>query len=529
MPGMPRSNSVQRNPAQHETAQRDSASREPKQRNVVQRLGDALGALRAPKPRADSVRTTHPDDFGAMLGAVGAALLNASQATSDVQRDLARLATAYDRPEVRSFVLPTVVFVEDGTTERPSTQIYPAVGASLRLDQAGALADLVESAATSRQDPGAVVASVKTIREQKPRFNVFTTIIGHTVLTLGFGMVLNPSLNALPAYLVLGAFVGTIVVFGSRLSTLAMILPIVTALAVTAVTVLALSGWVGEDPLRIVAPPLASFLPGLMLTIAAVELTSNQIMAGATRLLYGIAQIVLLALGVYAGLHLVGTLPTTTHTGQLGAWAPWVGVVLTGIGFSLWSSAPRRSLPWVIAALAVAYSGQLLGNVVLSPELSGFLGAVVVVPFARFISRFRTAPPPLVTTICGFWILVPGALGFIGISEAATQSGEALGTLLQTGVTVVSIAIGMLVGSGISRDIGAVRRAFGGQSDAPFTISTPVHLASAAALGAAPGAPAGTTAGEHAASLTGSASAASSSAAAPGGGVERANASTRPR
>lgn len=436
-----------------DAAKRAAAKKDPPTPGVIGRLGSAFDALRI---TPSEPVTSGADDATEMIGVVGSALLDASQATSDVESDLRHLADAYERDHLEFAVLPTIVMVSDAQRSR----VFNETGTALRLDQIAALEHAVRHAVEDKPPVDEVVEKVREIRAAPPRFPWVWQFIGHIVLTLGFGLVLNPTLTALPAYAVLGALVGAVVMIGSRLSTLSLILPVITAFIVTAITALGLAHWVGEDPLRIVAPPLASFLPGLLLTIAAVELTRGQIIAGASRLVYGVAKLVLLAFGVYAGLQVVGHLPSGAADDQLGWWAPWVGIVLCGIGYSLWSSAPKGALPWVIAALAVAHAAQLLGNLLVGAELSGFVGAVVVSPFALLASRFRNAPPPIVLTICGFWILVPGSLGFMAITEAATDSSQAMSTLFSTALAVISISIGMLVGSGLSRDVGAIRRAW---------------------------------------------------------------------
>ena len=62
-------------------------------------------------------------------------------------------------------------------------------------------------------------------------------------------------------------------------------------------------------------------------------------MSGASRLVWGMSQLLLLAFGVFAGLNLAGY-PEPSGAAQAGAWAPWVGVALVGIGYLLFSSAP---------------------------------------------------------------------------------------------------------------------------------------------------------------------------------------------
>jgi uncharacterized membrane protein YjjB (DUF3815 family) len=52
------------------------------------------------------------------------------------------------------------------------------------------------------------------------------------------------------------------------------------------------------------------------------------------------------------------------------------------------------------------------------------------------------------------WLLVPGALGLVGISDAALDSGQTgLESLVAMGLAMFSISLGVLVGSGIVRDV----------------------------------------------------------------------------
>lgn len=93
----------------------------------------ALVALIKPPPE----RLPLASEIGVpeMVGALGPALLSSSQATSDVQETLERVAAAYERPDLRVFVLPTLVIVEDPGVAPSHTAIYPANNQQLRLDQ----------------------------------------------------------------------------------------------------------------------------------------------------------------------------------------------------------------------------------------------------------------------------------------------------------------------------------------------------------------------------------------------------------
>lgn len=423
-------------------------------------MSRARGALQALRPRAATADTDAPDvGVTAMLGELGAALLAASQATSDVEETLDRLARQYDRADLRVFVLPTIVMVEDPRRASSQTSLFAADGTALRLDQVDAVERLVRQASQSTPSPQDVVARLSAIRSAPPRFGPVLTVFGYALLTVGFGLVLNPTLTALPVYVLLGVVVGSIVLIGARVATLSLILPVLTAFSVTLLISVLVRPLVHDDVLRLVAPSLVSFLPGLTLTIAAVELTSGQMMAGASRLVSGIARLGLLAFGVYAGISLAGEPPPpTTAPVQLGAWAPWAGIVLVALGYYLYSAAPRRSLMWILYALVVAYSAQLLGDALVGAEMSGLVGALIVIPAVMLAGRLAASPSTAVMLTCAYWLLVPGAMGFIGLSEAASGTSGATDTILRTFGSLTAIAIGMLLGAGLSRDVMAMSR-----------------------------------------------------------------------
>src|SRR5690606_21880356 len=173
-----------------------------RQPRLVARAANALRAARAqpsPHPSPQEV-----PDLTAMIGQIGTALLASSQATSDVEDTLNRIAGSYHRPDLRIFVLPTLVIVEDTRATPATTEIFPADQAALRLDQSDEIERLVRRIGSDQTDPVTVIATISEIRDRAPRFGVLLSILGHTLLTVGFGLVLNPTVTALPVYLVLG-------------------------------------------------------------------------------------------------------------------------------------------------------------------------------------------------------------------------------------------------------------------------------------------------------------------------------------
>lgn len=399
-----------------------------------------------------------------LLGEAGVALLRSSRATSGVELALRRLARAYGRPDIRCFVLPTLVMVDD-PRDGARTALFPARGDALRLDQSGEVERVLTQAIDEQTRTADVVQRLQAIERSEPRFNSIVRLLGHVILTIGFGMVLDPIASALPVYAALGLLVGLVVVYTPRIPTLALIMPIAAAFGVTSLTIVVLAPLVGDDPIRLVTPALVSLLPGLTLTLAAVELANDQVVAGASRLIYGAAQLGLLGFGLFAAITIFGEPPAAAAQASLGSWAPWVGVALTALGYTLFSVAPKGAFPWILVSLVVAYGAQLGGSHLVGAQLSGFVGAFVVIIVVALLRRIPAAPPNAVMLTCAYWLLVPGSLGFIGLSQVAEGSRGGTDLLAQMIVSLLAIAIGMVVGTGLTRDTGTAWRAWRGSGD----------------------------------------------------------------
>jgi uncharacterized membrane protein YjjP (DUF1212 family) len=422
-------------------------------RRVLQALGNE-----SPTDDEPEIPEISPD-LVPLLRELGRAMLDSGQSVNDAQDTLKEVADRHGAHTVQTLVLPTCVFIRVQTASGVVTDFTDAVGGGLNLDQIGALFALIRRLRNQTITLADARAELRGIRGRPPRFGAIRTILGHSILTLGFGLILNPTAQLLPVYVVLGLAVGILRWLAARWPTLSTALPVVAAFLMTVVAIQVVYPWLGDSPLQVLVPPLISFLPGSVLTVAAIELTSNQIVSGASRLLYGVAQLLLLVFGVVAGSAVAGSLLQGQEGAHLGWWAPWAGVVLVGVGQMWFSSTPRRSLPWVLVVLFAAYAAQLVGSYV-AAEISGFFGALVLVPLATLIERTRTGPPAIVTTLPAFWLLVPGSLSFLGLSELVSGVAGSVADLANAVVAVFAIALGMLVGTALTRDARRVGRTF---------------------------------------------------------------------
>ena len=118
------------------------------------------------------------------------------------------------------------------------------------------------------------------------------------------------------------------------------------------------------------------------------------------------------------------------------------------IGVAVANSAPGRSFPSLLVVLYVAWAGQVVGNVLLAfaERLRGRAGHD---PRRHLgVPRCPTPSRPTRRSCPGFWLLVPGALGLIGLTQVAGDAGSAgVQELGNTVASIFAVAVGVLCGT----------------------------------------------------------------------------------
>lgn len=401
-------------------------------------------AVRKESPGALSDADSFDDaEVAAMLRDLGIALLEVEQPTHLVAARLIHIGAAYTGAKVRVVTLPTALVVQVGTI---GYEVEVSNRSTLQLDLAGRIDDIAELAAVGAITPADAIRAVASARTMQPRFGPVPGVLAYAVTTVGFGMVINPTWAALPGYFFLGLVVGAVVLLGRPFPALGPILPTLSAALITMLATWFVADAANDGLLRVISPPLVAMLPGMALTIGSMELASSEIVAGASRLIYGVTQLMLLVFGVALGMHVAGRVDPQDPSPQMGEWALYVAILVVGAGLYVYLSAPKGSLAWLTAAVGVALIGQQLGGAALPASYSGAVGAFLVVPFAMLASRIKSSPPAIVMMLASFWALVPGALSFVSLSEAATGGPGTVATLGTTVAAIFSIALGTLAG-----------------------------------------------------------------------------------
>lgn len=188
-------------------------------------------------------------------------------------------------------------------------------------------------------------------------------------------------------------------------------------------------------------------LPGLSFTTALAELAVRHLAAGSARLLGALAVMLTMAVGVGIGTGL-GALcggDGTVAPSALAWWWRLPAAAAAALAFAVLLRARVRQLPAVAVAVAIAYGGASAGALALPPELGAFVGSLAVAAAANLYARWRRQPAAVVR-IPGLLLLVPGSLGFRGLTSllARPDALEAMRPAFQMLVVGGALVAGMV-------------------------------------------------------------------------------------
>jgi len=344
-------------------------------------------------------------------------------------------------------VLPNHVQVVGGAGHDTVVRSASPSG-DLRFDQMFSLAPLIANVMAGRVDAVDGERRLDRILATASPYRSWVSVLGYGIQSAGLALVLEPTwLNVLNAG-VLGVLVGSLWSAGRRSPMFGQLVPVLSAFIVSLICIIG-AQYLNLDHvgLRALIPPLAMFLPGAAITLAVLELTSRDVASGSSRMIAGFVQITQLAFGILIAsqlLHVDESRLTAAAVNKLGWWAPWLGVAVYAVGVMFFMAPPARFLPWLIGIAYCGYTAQFLGDRLLGSYASGFCGALVLSVAALTAARLRSAPPVMTMILPGFWLLVPGSMGLIGVTEIFGAEGDS--ALPATLISMVSVAFGLQAG-----------------------------------------------------------------------------------
>lgn len=248
----------------------------------------------------------------------------------------------------------------------------------------------------------------------------------------------------------IGATIGTLHILGIRHPRVAETFDALAALLATLVAAAIASFVAPLSITTVVIAALIVLLPGLALTNAVSELTSNHLVAGTARFAGALASLMKLTFGTVAAMqlaHILGWTPRQGAAAHLPAAVEWIALAIASWAFAILFRAQRRDYARVMLAAAFGYAITRLTGLWLPESASNFplgifLAGLCVTAASNLYARAANRPGAVIR-VPGIILLVPGSIGFRSVT-ALMERDVALG--LDTAVSLLGALVALVAG-----------------------------------------------------------------------------------
>jgi uncharacterized membrane protein YjjP (DUF1212 family) len=207
------------------------------------------------------------------------------------------------------------------------------------------------------------------------------------------------------------------------------------------------------EPAGVIMSGLIILVPGLGLTVAVTELSTDHLSSGSARLAGSLIVLLKLSLGVLIGTVIVGWLgwdqagTLSSGLGMPAQWVQWPALLLSALSFGVQFNIRLKDIYLAVLAAFTGYlvsrAGVMLGGI----EFGVMLAALAVALLGNALGRALKLPASLVR-VPGIILLVPGALGYRTVTNVLLQgTPSSQETLILVGTMAIALVGGLLIGN----------------------------------------------------------------------------------
>ena len=398
-----------------------------------------------PRDERTRARIAFVIELARRLHQYGAAAPRLEQAIGNVAQQLGLACDVLSTPT--SIVLSFSAPGGDGLAELTQVvRIAPGDVNLARLCRADEIADRV---ADGSLDPRRGMAQLRALGRPLSRAALWATIVSYGLSAASVAVLFRTSgPDALVAG-VIGVLIGGIVVAGYGRPRLSAASDAIAALVATFIATM-VSAWLLPLALKLVVlSALIVLVPGMSLTNAVRELTSQHLASGVARFAGAAATILKLTFGTIAAAQVCEVahiVPAAHSLPPLPLWTQWPALLIAAVAFAMLFQTARRDYPLVLVAVIVGYLVTYWSGNALGTPFGVFIGGLVLSAGSNLYARIMHRPGALVREP-GVLLLVPGSVGFRSVSDLLNNqiaSGTHIAVLLVT--MLISLVAGLLFG-----------------------------------------------------------------------------------
>jgi uncharacterized membrane protein YjjB (DUF3815 family) len=305
--------------------------------------------------------------------------------------------------------------------------------------------EIADQVIDGRLDLAAGRRKLREFRASARSANRAIAVAAYAISAAAIAAVLHAGWTGVATAGLIGALIGVVYIVSLHRPNVANASEAISALVATSTATL-VAAYVAPIAVRsVIIASLIVLMPGMTLTTAVRELSSQHLISGTARSMGAVATLLKLAFGALAASQLcalAGIVPSSEAEAAVPSWTEWVAVLAAGLAFSALFRAPRRYVPVVVASVMLGYICAQVGTAKVAPAFGVFLGSLVVGAASNVFARFAQRPGALVREP-GIILLVPGSVGFRTLSFVFERD-VLLG--LDTAITLVTLLVSIVAG-----------------------------------------------------------------------------------
>ena len=350
------------------------------------------------------------------------------------------------------FSTPTSIMASFGPLGRQRTHMLRVAPGEVNLGTLAALEQVALEVAQGRMSPVEGVVAIDRITSAPSPYGPALTTVAFGVVSGAATQFLGGGVHEVAVATLLGLALGVLALGTRGRPRLGRVFEPVAAFVVSA-GALGLARAIA--PLSVLIATLGGLivlLPGLTLTVAMSELATRNLASGTARISGAFMTFLAIAFGVALGNRVggavFGVLPAAASA-PLPAWSAYVAVVAAGLGFVVVLRAEPRDAFWIVAIGALGVIGGRAGAATMGVELGTFAGALAVGLAGSAYERLKRRPAAVVS-VPGILLLVPGSVGFRGLTSLIERQAVAgIETIFSMILTVVALVAGLLIAAAV--------------------------------------------------------------------------------
>lgn len=326
------------------------------------------------------------------------------------------------------------------------TQVVRLPPGEVNLKRLCIVDDIADDVIAGNMDIDEGYRLLQSIGARKPRpITRLFSVLAYGVTSACVAAILLTGWAGVATAGVIGLLIGVTSLLAANRPAISAAFEAISALVATLVATMVAVWLVPVQVRSVVIASLIVLLPGIGLTTAVRELSSQHLISGTARMAGAMASLLKLSFGTVAAAQvaaLCGLIPPNIQPIPVAPWTEWFVVPIAAIAVAVIFKSPLRFVPIVVGSVILGYVCTRVGGTFMPTGFGVFLGGLTLGALSNAFARFAGQPGALIREP-GIILLVPGSVGFRTLTfvfERDVMMG------LDTAATLVALLIALVAG-----------------------------------------------------------------------------------